>query len=899
MEKRRLRVLILFILVSVLLFSNLVLAFDAKELALRLNRIELMNGDVNADGKVDIFDLASIGLYYGTREGDVNWNWKADIANSVGEIDIFDLAEVGLNYGKDYEQVIDDPVFISPESKDVLINNSFSVEVNISTLSQVYAVDFTLVFDPNVIEVVGVVEGNFLKKDGASTYPIINIKKTEGKIDFANTRFGTISGVTGDGTLAKIDFKAVKAGKSGIEFVKFIAVDPSLNEIFISSINGTVNVLGEVVNTPPDLTGIPDKNTNEDTQPAANWVDLYAYASDKEDTDDKLIFSIQSQSNSALINCNIAGNRYLNCDKPTLNQFGYNDVTVKVTDTGGLSATDTTRITVNSINDLPVANDDVAVTLEDTPIEIDVLANDNDVEGAVTLDAITVQPAHGTAIIYTGEIKYTPAQNYNGKDSLEYRIKDLDNAVDTAKVNITVKSVNNLPVANANGPYTANEGSIVKLNGSKSYDVDGAITSYLWDLDNDGQFDDATGSVIEKTWNNEYSGQICLKVIGDLGTEADSDTDCTTIEIKNIPPTAPVVKINPSQPKTNDNLICKIIEESVDVDEITYEYAWYKNGVLVGGEITNTLSASLTKKGERWKCRVIPTDGTEFGPSAENEVLIQNSAPSITSFSPLTNPSIQEKQSQGFSVEASDIDEDVLTIKWYLDGQEVASGNNYNYVSDYASQGIHEVKVVVSDGEDTAEKIWQLTVLDTYTRIFLKAGNNIFSLPRNQEKSFNELDTNCEVVFEGERADLAFYKPSKENISIENYIFIDLDEILRPGQGYFVKVQEDCYIEISGDEVTLSDLGYLGSQQLLEGWNLVGAPTSIQAFSAGTCQLFGGVGILKYAYNVNSCQQVEGYNGGYSYCTIEGGISRCRCQVNNFEPGFGYWIRTANDCALA
>ena len=47
---------------------------------------------------------------------------------------------------------------------------------------------------------------------------------------------------------------------------------------------------------------------------------------------------------------------------------------------------------------------------------------------------------------------------------------------------------NNLPIADAGGPYTINEGDVAPLNASGSNDTDGAIVAYEWDLDNDGVF---------------------------------------------------------------------------------------------------------------------------------------------------------------------------------------------------------------------------------------------------------------------------------------------------------------------------------------------------------------------------------------------------------------------------
>jgi len=66
-------------------------------------------GDVDLDDEVDIFDLAAVGLAYGSQPGDVNWDENADINPGPGTdgtregddtINIFDLAMVGLNYGE-------------------------------------------------------------------------------------------------------------------------------------------------------------------------------------------------------------------------------------------------------------------------------------------------------------------------------------------------------------------------------------------------------------------------------------------------------------------------------------------------------------------------------------------------------------------------------------------------------------------------------------------------------------------------------------------------------------------------------------------------------------------------------------------------------------------------------
>ena len=86
------------------------------------------------------------------------------------------------------------------------------------------------------------------------------------------------------------------------------------------------------------------------------------------------------------------------------------------------------------------------------------------------------------------------------------------------------------PIAEANGPYESLEGSPITLDGSSSYDPDGQIVQWEWDLNNDGIFDDAIGPIVEFTWGDDYSGNISLKVTDSLGA---TGIDQTTITILN------------------------------------------------------------------------------------------------------------------------------------------------------------------------------------------------------------------------------------------------------------------------------------------------------------------------------------------------------------------------------
>jgi len=56
-------------------------------------------GDINADGIIDIFDITIVALAFGSKPGDSNWNPVADI-NNDGIVDIFDIVVVALHFGE-------------------------------------------------------------------------------------------------------------------------------------------------------------------------------------------------------------------------------------------------------------------------------------------------------------------------------------------------------------------------------------------------------------------------------------------------------------------------------------------------------------------------------------------------------------------------------------------------------------------------------------------------------------------------------------------------------------------------------------------------------------------------------------------------------------------------------
>jgi len=59
-----------------------------------------MIGDVNGDGKIDIYDITAAAGVYGSKEGDPNWNPDVDVAPQWGIINIYDLVTIASRYGQ-------------------------------------------------------------------------------------------------------------------------------------------------------------------------------------------------------------------------------------------------------------------------------------------------------------------------------------------------------------------------------------------------------------------------------------------------------------------------------------------------------------------------------------------------------------------------------------------------------------------------------------------------------------------------------------------------------------------------------------------------------------------------------------------------------------------------------
>jgi hypothetical protein len=170
-------------------------------------------------------------------------------------------------------------------------------------------------------------------------------------------------------------------------------------------------------------------------------IDIVANDSDR-DGDPLTVTVTQPPSNGTLADSSGYARYTPNADFHGSDAFSY-----AVSDPSGAADTATVSITVNALNDVPVAVDDSATVAEDSTVNVFVLTNDSDADGdAVVVDSYG-QGSNGTVSLVRSELRYEPAADFNGTDSFRYGIRDGNGGLDTATVFVTVTAVADPPAA--------------------------------------------------------------------------------------------------------------------------------------------------------------------------------------------------------------------------------------------------------------------------------------------------------------------------------------------------------------------------------------------------------------------------------------------------------------------
>lgn len=190
------------------------------------------------------------------------------------------------------------------------------------------------------------------------------------------------------------------------------------------------------INNPPTA-DVQNVTTDEDTAEAitltGNTLDSNA-----------LTFSIKSRPIHGVLSGTAPAVTYT----PGSNYNGPDSFTFKTNN--GVDNSDVASVTIDvtAVNDSPVAKDVSATTYVDTAANIDVLANDQDIDGPSLGIHSVDTPGHRTATIASHRVRYILDTGYMGFDSFAYEVFDGADRTGTATVDIAVEAA----TAKAFGP---------------------------------------------------------------------------------------------------------------------------------------------------------------------------------------------------------------------------------------------------------------------------------------------------------------------------------------------------------------------------------------------------------------------------------------------------------------
>ena len=159
----------------------------------------------------------------------------------------------------------------------------------------------------------------------------------------------------------------------------------------------------------------------------------------------------------------IGSNAVLTLNNLTTNQAGTYCVVIS-----GICGPRTTNCAILTIqNRAPLANNDAYTIDEDTTLNVEapgVLGNDSDPDGDVLNAVPASNPLHGTLTLNpNGSFTYRPVTNYNGTDTFTYRASDTRLQSSIATVTITIRPMNDTPIAVNDDAYTTPEDTVLTV----------------------------------------------------------------------------------------------------------------------------------------------------------------------------------------------------------------------------------------------------------------------------------------------------------------------------------------------------------------------------------------------------------------------------------------------------
>ncbi len=365
----------------------------------------------------------------------------------------------------------------------------------------------------------------------------------------------------------------------------------------IATISITVNPVGDVPVAANDAYGV-----NEDGVLTVSAVGVLA--NDFDVDGDSLTAVLQSDVSNGTLTLNSNGSFVYT---PNANYNGADSFTYVASDGTFSSNVATVAITINSVNDAPVANNDSYNVNEDNTLTVSsaagVLSNDTDVENSTLTAAVVASTQQGSLTLNSnGSFVYTPNANFNGTDSFTYNANDGDDDSNTATVTITINSVNDIPQASDDSANTDQDTAVTVNVLTNDSDIDGDTLSVssVSDPANGTAINNGDGTVTY-TPDSGFFGTDSFSYTIDDGNSG-SDTATVTITVAQVIPQVTIsindaTAIEPLTGSVNATLTVSL-SASTTVD-VTVDFATADGTATMGSDYTAnsgpiTIPAGLT-----------------------------------------------------------------------------------------------------------------------------------------------------------------------------------------------------------------------------------------------------------------------------------------------------------------
>lgn len=412
---------------------------------------------------------------------------------------------------------------------------------------------------------------------------------------------------------------------------------------------------------------------------------------------------------------------------PATNFNGVDNFTVQVDDGNGGTDTIGVNVTVNAQNDGPVIaqGDMLSVAMDEDSEPTAFVApalSAMDVDGDTLTWSLVTEPEHGTATVSgdgasPGVFTYVPATNFNGTDSFVIEASDGNNGVDTVTVNVTVASINDMPVLAAIGSQEVDEGATLRFTVTAS-DVDGDTLAFdAADLPEGATFDEETATF---TWTPGFDQagvfmDVLFRVTDD-GTPPLTDTETISIAVGNVNRPPVLDALENQEVAENMALTFTVTGSDPDGDAIAFS----ASNLPAGAEF-DTETATFSWMPGFEDAGVYPdvvftvTDnGSPVEMDSQAITVTVGDVNRMPELAAIGSREVNEGESLSFMVTATDADGDALVYSAtdLPEGAEFdADTQTFAWTPDFDAMGSYDVTfTVVDDGEPSQSDSETVTI---------------------------------------------------------------------------------------------------------------------------------------------------------------------------------------------